>query len=236
MALEMAVLETLGEEALRYARPTGPSLPDFSSLNAAASATCLSSPGRLEFAVEVRRRILGAARTWLPSNCPKRSKTRISNAIRRLPQISVIFYNDTTLARPAIGLCRSADDDRPSTCRSNRPILLWKPSARAQEIGAQVVFADPDSTERPHVPDTYPDSYALHSIPHKQYVEAYRLYPRRALPRSSSSRRLWPGNCRAPTRRARDGGGFAEPARPGARRHGTAAIGTARAGAKSCIW
>ena len=47
----------------------------------------------------------------------------------------------------------------------------------AQEIGAQIVFADPDSNERPHLPDTYPDSYALTSIPLSQYVEAYRVYP-----------------------------------------------------------
>ena len=47
----------------------------------------------------------------------------------------------------------------------------------AQEIGAQIVFADPDTNERPHLPDSYPDSYALTSIPLSQYVEAYRVYP-----------------------------------------------------------
>ena len=46
----------------------------------------------------------------------------------------------------------------------------------AREIGAEVVFADPDSTERPHIEDSYPDSYALRNIPLHQYIEG--AYPR----------------------------------------------------------
>jgi hypothetical protein len=52
----------------------------------------------------------------------------------------------------------------------------------AQEVDAAIVFADPDSSERPHLPDTYPDSYALTSIPLAQYVEAYRVYPQERTP------------------------------------------------------
>ncbi len=40
-----------------------------------------------------------------------------------------------------------------------------------------MVFADPDANERPHLADTYPDSYSLRSIPLSRYVEAYRVYP-----------------------------------------------------------
>jgi len=31
----------------------------------------------------------------------------------------------------------------------------------AEEIGAQVVFLEPDSAKRPHLPDTYPDTYSI---------------------------------------------------------------------------
>ena len=47
----------------------------------------------------------------------------------------------------------------------------------AREIDAQIVFLDPDANERPHIPDHYPDTYALNTISTAQYVGAYRLYP-----------------------------------------------------------
>ncbi len=31
--------------------------------------------------------------------------------------------------------------------------------------------------DRPHLPDSYPDTYALQSISVEQYVESYRVYP-----------------------------------------------------------
>jgi hypothetical protein len=56
----------------------------------------------------------------------------------------------------------------------------------AREIGAEIVFCDPDSSERPHLPDAYPDSYALRHLPLAQYVESYRVYPQ---PRSEAVER-----------------------------------------------
>ena len=47
----------------------------------------------------------------------------------------------------------------------------------AVETGAEVVFADPDAGERPHLPDAYPDPYAIRHIGLDRYVEAYRVYP-----------------------------------------------------------
>jgi hypothetical protein len=40
-----------------------------------------------------------------------------------------------------------------------------------------VVFADPDSGERPHLKDAYPDPYSIRHIGYDKYVEAYRVYP-----------------------------------------------------------
>src|SRR5207249_5391957 len=47
----------------------------------------------------------------------------------------------------------------------------------AQEIGAELIFADPDSGERPHLKDAYPDPYSIRHIGLEKYVEAYRVYP-----------------------------------------------------------
>ena len=66
---------------------------------------------------------------------------------------------------------------RPSTCRSSRPIRSPRPFAPALEIGAEIVFADPEAGERPHLKDAYPDPYAIRHIGLERYVEAYRVYP-----------------------------------------------------------
>jgi hypothetical protein len=163
--------------------PTGQSPPDFAAdfgnLERGRFSYLPVVPGRLEFAIEVRRRILAAKPDVVAVELPETLEDAYLDAIRRLPQISVVFYNDTTLgAKPADSVYSPhADDDR-SVYVPVEPADPFVEAIRsAQEIGARVVFADPDSTERPHVPDTYPDSYSLHSISHKQYVEAYRLYP-----------------------------------------------------------
>ena len=159
--------------------PTGPSLPDFSSLDRGRFSYLPVVPGRLEFAIEVRRRILAARPDVVAIELPETLEDAYLDAIRRLPQISVIFYNDTTLGGKSGESVYSprAEEDQ-SVYVPVEPADPFVEAIRsAQEVGARVVFADPDSTERPHVHDTYPDSFALHTIAHKQYVEAYRLYP-----------------------------------------------------------
>jgi hypothetical protein len=159
--------------------PTDPSLPDFSSLQRGRFTYLPVVPGRLEFAVEVRRRILSERPDVVALELPETLEGAYLEAIRRLPQISVIFYNDTTLgARPGQSVyAEDADDDRSIYVPVEPADPFVEAIRSAGEVGAKVVFADLDSTERPHVPDTYPDPYALRTISHKQYVEAYRLYP-----------------------------------------------------------
>lgn len=172
--------------------PTGPSLPDFAFLEYGFS--CLERgrfsylpvvPGRLEFAIEVRRRILADRPEVVAVELPETLEEIYLDAIRRLPQISVIFYNDTTLggrSGQSVYSTRTDDSDQ-SVYVPVEPADPFVEAIRtAREIGARIVFADPDSTERPHVPDTYPDSFSLHTISHKQYVEAYRLYPAERTP------------------------------------------------------
>src|SRR5580704_12069963 len=94
--------------------PIGPSLPDFSSLERGRFSYLPVVPGRLEFAIEVRRRILREQPDVVAVELPATLEAAYLDAIRRLPQISVIFYNDTTLgARPSDSVYSPhADDDR----------------------------------------------------------------------------------------------------------------------------
>jgi hypothetical protein len=153
---------------------------DWSSLERGRFSYLPVVPGRLEFSIEVRRRILKERPAVVAIELPETLEEAWLEAIQRLPQISVIFYHD-----PASRSRGSYDDlnrrDQDSDQAVFVPIEPADPFVEAirsaQEVGAQVVFADPDTNERPHLPDSYPDSYALTSIPLRQYVEAYRVYP-----------------------------------------------------------
>jgi hypothetical protein len=158
----------------------GPSLPDIASLERGRFTYLPVVPGRLEFAAEVRRRILATQPDVVAIELPATLESVYLEAVARLPQMSVIFYNDTEY-RPRPGV--SDADASPAVYVPVEPADPFVEAIRtAQEIGADIVFADPDSTERPHIPDTYPDTCALQSITFQQYVEAYRVYPQPRTP------------------------------------------------------
>ena len=98
------------------------------------------------------------------------------DAIQRLPQISVIFYNDP-VTRSRLRLGDSSRDEDHAEQAVYVPVEPADPFVEAirtaQEIGAQVVFADPDTNERPHLPDSYPDSWALQLV--KADAEYWRV-------------------------------------------------------------
>jgi hypothetical protein len=148
---------------------------DWSSLERGRFSYLPVVPGRLEFSIEVRRRILTERPAVVAIELPETLEDAYLEAIQRLPQISVIFYNDP------VGRSQRSDRNDESEPAVYVPVEPADPFVEAirtaQEIGAQVVFADPDTNERPHLPDSYPDSYALTSIPLTSYVEAYRVYP-----------------------------------------------------------
>jgi hypothetical protein len=159
---------------------TGPLLPDSQpgwsgSLERGRFGYLPVVPGRMEFALEVRRRILAERPAVVAVELPATLEEVYLEAIRRLPQISVIFYNDTAY--------RSDAEAERAVYVPVEPADPFVEAIRsAQEVGAAIVFADPDASERPHLPDTYPDSYALQSIPLAEYVEAYRVYPQERTP------------------------------------------------------
>jgi len=122
-------------------------------------------PGKLEFAVELRRRLLRDRPQVVAVELPTTLQDAYLRAVERLPQMSVILYNDDHEEDRAIYVPVEPSDPFTEAIRTGLA------------IGAEIVFADPDAGERPHLPDDYPDSYALRHIALEKYVEAYRLWP-----------------------------------------------------------
>lgn len=123
------------------------------------------APGRLEFAVEVRRAILRERPQVVAVELPVTLEDACLSAIARLPQITVIVYPEGTGEDQAVYVPVEPADPFIETVRTGL------------EIGAEVLFTDPDLGERPHVPDLLPDPYSLRHIGLDKYVEAYRVYP-----------------------------------------------------------
>ena len=143
----------------------GLSFPDPGSLKRGRFTYFPAVPGKLEFAIEVRRAILRDKPQVVAVELPTTLRDAYLRAVERLPEISVILYNDEHEESGAIYVPVEPADPFTEAIRT------------AREIGAEIVFADPDAAERPHLPDDYPDSYAVRHIPLEKYVEAYRLWP-----------------------------------------------------------
>ena len=146
-----------------------PDLPDPGSLRRGRFTYLPVVPGRLEFAIEVRRGILRDRPQVVALELPITLQQHYVRAVARLPEISVIVYPDETAAQEnaerAIYVPVEPADPFVEAIRT------------ALETGADVVFADPDSGERPHLKDAYPDPYSIRHIGYEKYVEAYRVYP-----------------------------------------------------------
>src|SRR5690349_15002483 len=151
----------------RCAMPEEPDLsfPDPGSLERGRFTYFPVVPGKLEFAIELRRRLLRDKPQVIAVELPTTLRDAYLRAVERLPEMSVILYNDEQEEGRAIYVPVEPADPFTEAIRT------------AREIGAEIVFADPDAGERPHLPDDYPDSYALRHIPLAKYVEAYRLWP-----------------------------------------------------------
>ena len=129
------------------------------------------APGRLEFALEVRQAILREQPQVVAVELPVTLREAYLRAVARLPEITVLLYPDDQDAERAIYVPVEPADPFTEAIRSGL------------ETGAQILFADPDLGERPHLPDRYPDPYSIRRIPLEKYVEAYRVYPQ---PRSDA--------------------------------------------------
>src|SRR5690242_7967382 len=142
-----------------------PDLPEAGSLQRGRFTYLPVVPGRLEFAIEVRQAILRDRPQVVALELPVTLQQHYLRAVARLPEISVIVYPDEREEDRAIYVPVEPADPFVEAIRT------------ANETGADVVFADPDAGERPHLKDAYPDPYSLRHIGLAKYVEAYRVYP-----------------------------------------------------------
>jgi hypothetical protein len=123
-------------------------------------------PGRLEFAIEVRRAILAARPEVVALELPASLQAAWMRGISRLPEMSLIFYPE------------GEPGEEDATYVLVEPADPFTEAIRTGlEVGAEIVFADPEAAERPHLKDAYPDSYAIRHIGLERFVEAYRVYP-----------------------------------------------------------
>jgi len=122
-------------------------------------------PGRLEFSIELRRAILDQRPRLVAVELPGSLEDTYLQALARLPEMSVILYPDPQ------------DEDRGVYV----PVEPCDPFTEAVrtglEVDAEVIFIEPDSGDRPHLPDVYPDPYSIRHIGLAKYIEAYRVYP-----------------------------------------------------------
>jgi hypothetical protein len=120
----------------------------------------------MEFALEVRRAILREHPQCVALELPATLQTSWTQAVARLPEMSLIFYPDET-----------AGGDQAVYVPVEPADPFTEAIRTAIEIGADVVFADPDAGARPHLKDAYPDPYSVRFIGLERYIEAYRVYP-----------------------------------------------------------
>jgi hypothetical protein len=139
--------------------------PDLDSLRRGRFSYLPVVPGRLEFAAEVRREILRSCPQVIALELPATLEQAFLRAVERLPEMSVILYPD------------EGDDERMVYVPVEPADPFVEAIRTGMEIGADIVFADPDAGDRPHLKDYYPDPYALRFIGFDKYIEAYRVYP-----------------------------------------------------------
>jgi hypothetical protein len=146
-------------------------LPDAGSLKRGRFTYFPAVPGRLEFAIEVRQAILRERPEVVAVELPATLQPAWTRAVARLPEMSLIFYPD-----------EEAGDDQAIYVPVEPADPFTEAIRTGLEIGAEIVFADPEARQRPHLKDDYPDPYAIRHIGLARYVEAYRVYPQ---PRSA---------------------------------------------------
>jgi hypothetical protein len=140
----------------------GQPIPEAGSLRRGRFTYFPVAPGRLEFAIEVRQAILRERPEVVALELPVSLQQDWIRAIERLPQMSLIFY---------------PEDDEAAYVLVEPSDPFTEAIRTGLEIGAEIVFADPEAGERPHLPDAYPDPYAIRQIGLERFVEAYRVYP-----------------------------------------------------------
>src|SRR5579863_1536715 len=114
-------------------------IPDPGSLKRGRFTYFPVVPGRVEFAIEVRQAILRARPQIVALELPASLQAVWTRAVQRLPQMSLIFYPD-----------EASGDDQAIYVPVEPADPFTEAIRSGVEIGAEIVFADPDSGQRPH--------------------------------------------------------------------------------------
>jgi len=122
-------------------------------------------PGRVEFSIALRHLILQQRPQVVAVELPGMLEPAYLRAVERLPEMSVVLYPDEKDDERAVYLPVEPADPFTEAVRS------------AKEIDAAVLFIEPDVSDRPHLPDAYPDTYSIRRIGLEKYIETYRVYP-----------------------------------------------------------
>ena len=146
-----------------------PGIDDAGSLRRGAWRYFPVVPGRMEFAIEVRRTILTDLPKVVAVELPHTCEEFYLRAIERLPQFSALMYPTPDAL--------DFDDDSFVYVPVEPSDPFMEAVRTAREIGAQVLFIEPSLQDRPHVAASYPDPYAVRRIGLEKYTEAYRLNP-----------------------------------------------------------
>lgn len=122
-------------------------------------------PGRVEFAIEVRRALLEQRPSAVAVQLPSFYEPHLNKAIARLPEMSVILTDlggeDESIYYPI----EPAD-----------PFIEAVRTAR--ETGADVILIEPDAVDpRMTHSHRYPDSYSIRRTGLARYLESCRLFP-----------------------------------------------------------
>src|SRR6185369_1252026 len=126
-------------------------------------------PGRVEFATALRRLLLTEKPQIVAVELPGFLEPAYRRALQRLPEMSVILCTPSS--------SESGDDDRPVYVPVEPADPFTEALRTAEEIGAEVMFLEPDTQERPHLHDACPDTYSIQRIGVEKYIEAYRVWP-----------------------------------------------------------
>ncbi len=129
-------------------------------------------PGRIEFALRVRRYLIEHRPTLVAVELPGSLESLYRAALDRLPRMSVILIPEET-----------ADDEERATYIPVEPADPFVEALRtAREILADTVFLEPATHEKPHLNDSYPEPYSVELVGIESYIEAYRVYPQQRTP------------------------------------------------------
>jgi hypothetical protein len=121
------------------------------------------APGRLEFAMAVRRALLEERPQVVAIELPATLERWYRKAIDRLPQVSVILHPDDEDDEQMVYIPVDPSDPFTEAIRTG------------SEIGAELMFVEPELQTKPHVPDNLPDPYSLKTVGYERFVELYRL-------------------------------------------------------------